>query len=175
MKTNSLSWGWGVWLVKAAAKSPPPPLELMKVCKGFFNINSSWNSFHHVTSLVFCHLLRLYYRVLKAAMDGDVSGSIVREHSCCLAAYRELNCWQTQSAYSRNWISSKWHHSFYLMGIRSQIYSFDPNSWQTKTSIKHFDSGGASITLGFMHEHLLKGKHIDMFDLILKYTCTQKG
>lgn len=29
------------WLVKAAAKSPPPPLELMKVCKGFFNINSS--------------------------------------------------------------------------------------------------------------------------------------
>lgn len=22
---------------------------------------------------------------------------------------------------------------------------------------------------------LLKGKHIDMFDLILKYTCTQKG
>lgn len=60
------------------------------------------------------------------------------------------------------------------MGIRSQIYSFDPNSWQTKTSIKHFDSGRASITLGFMHEHLLKGKHIDMFDLILKYTCTQK-
>lgn len=172
MKTNSLSWGWGGW---SRRRLNPPPLELMKVCKGFFNINSSWNSFHHVTSLVFCHLLRLYYRALKAAMDGDVSGSIVREHSCCLAAYRELNCWQTQSAYSRNWISSKWHHSFYLMGIRSQIYSFDPNSWQTKTSIKHFDSGRASITLGFLHEHLLKGKHIDMFDLILKYTCTQKG
>lgn len=165
MKTNSLSWGWGVWLVKAAAKSPPLS-NWWRFVKGFLIL------IHHVTSLVFCHLLRLYYRALKAAMDGDVSGSIVREHSCCLAAYRELNCWQTQSAYSRNWISSKWHHSFYLMGIRSQ---FDPNSWQTKTSIKHFDSGGASITLGFMHEHLLKGKHIDMFDLILKYTCTQKG
>lgn len=168
MKTNSLSWGWGGWSRRRL--NPPPPLSnWWRFVKGFLIL------IHHVTSLVFCHLLRLYYRALKAAMDGYVSGSIVREHSCCLAAYRELNCWQTQSAYSRNWISSKWHHSFYLMGIRSQIYSFDPNSWQTKTSIKHFDSGGASITLGFMHEHLLKGKHIDMFDLILKYTCTQKG
>lgn len=168
MKTNSLSWGWGGWSRRRL--NPSPPLSnWWRFVKGFLIL------IHHVTSLVFCHLLRLYYRALKAAMDGDVSGSIVREHSCCLAAYRELNCWQTQSAYSRNWIFSKWHHSFYLMGIRSQIYSFDPNSWQTKTSIKHFDSGRASITLGFMHEHLLKGKHIDMFDLILKYTCTQKG
>lgn len=35
MKTNNLSWGWG--LVKAAATPPPLP-ELMKVCKGFFEI-----------------------------------------------------------------------------------------------------------------------------------------
>lgn len=36
MKTNNLSWGWG--LVKAAATPPPPLPELMKVCKGFFEI-----------------------------------------------------------------------------------------------------------------------------------------
>lgn len=88
----------------AGLKAPHHLPNWWRIVQDFLLI-PSWISFHHVASLLFCNMLRLYYRALTAVMDGAVSGSIVREHSRCLAVYCELNRWQTQRADSRNWIS----------------------------------------------------------------------